>query len=197
VLSLLGEGGMGAVYKARDVELGRVVALKVIRPDLARNRAILDRFKQELILATQVTHRNVVRIYDLGEAEGIKFITMEYVEGENLAHVLHQRTKLSPKEAVALIEQVCRALEAAHSVGVIHRDLKPQNIMWEKGGRILVMDFGLAKTLEGERMTQTGAMVGTMEYMSPEQALAGNLDQRSDIFSQGKPRFALTAPWPA
>jgi eukaryotic-like serine/threonine-protein kinase len=185
VLSLLGEGGMGAVYKARDVELGRVVALKVIRPELARNRAILDRFKQELILATQVTHRNVVRIYDLGEAEGIKFITMEYVEGENLALVLHQRTKLPPKEAVALIEQVCRALEAAHNVGVIHRDLKPQNIMWEKGGRILVMDFGLAKTLEGDRMTQTGAMVGTMEYMSPEQALAHNLDQRSDIFSLG------------
>jgi tetratricopeptide (TPR) repeat protein/predicted Ser/Thr protein kinase len=186
VLSLLGEGGMGAVYKARDVELSRMVALKVIRPDLARNRAILDRFKQELILATQVTHRNVVRIYDLGEAEGIKFITMEYVEGEDLATILHKRVKLPPREAVALIEQVCRALEAAHNVGVIHRDLKPQNIMWETGsGRILVMDFGLAKTLEGERMTQTGAMVGTMEYMSPEQALAGNLDQRSDIFSLG------------
>src|SRR5271156_212896 len=185
VLSLLGEGGMGSVYKARDVELGRMVALKVIRPDLARNRAILDRFKQELILATQVTHRNVVRIYDLGEAEGIKFITMEYVEGEDLAAVLHQRTKLPPHEAVNIIEQVCRALEAAHSVGVIHRDLKPQNIMCEKGGRILVMDFGLAKTLEGERMTQTGAMVGTLEYMSPEQALAHNLDQRSDIFSLG------------
>jgi len=186
VLGLLGEGGMGAVYKARDVELSRMVALKVIRPDLARNRAILDRFKQELILATQVTHRNVVRIYDLGEAEGIKFITMEYVEGEDLATILHKRVKLAPREAVALIEQVCRALEAAHNVGVIHRDLKPQNIMWETGsGRILVMDFGLAKTLEGERMTQTGAMVGTMEYMSPEQALAGNLDQRSDIFSLG------------
>jgi serine/threonine protein kinase/tetratricopeptide (TPR) repeat protein len=185
VLSLLGEGGMGAVYKARDVELARTVALKVIRPDLARNRAILDRFKQELILATQVTHRNVVRIYDLGEAEGIKFITMEYVEGEDLAAVIHQRTKLPPQEAIAVIEQVCRALEAAHGVGVIHRDLKPQNIMCEKGGRILVMDFGLAKTLEGDRMTQTGAMVGTMEYMSPEQALAGNLDQRSDIFSLG------------
>ncbi len=99
-MSLLGEGGMGAVYKARDVELGRLVALKVIRPDLARNRAILDRFKQELILATQVTHRNVVRIYDLGEAEGIKFITMEYVEGEDLAAVLRQRTKLPPQEAV-------------------------------------------------------------------------------------------------
>jgi eukaryotic-like serine/threonine-protein kinase len=186
VLSLLGEGGMGAVYKAKDVELGRMVALKVIRPDLARNRAILDRFKQELILATQVTHRNVVRIYDLGEAEGIKFITMEFVEGEDLAAILHQRTKLPPREAVAIIEQVCRALEAAHNVGVIHRDLKPQNIMWETAsGRILVMDFGLAKTLEGDRMTQTGAMVGTMEYMSPEQALAGNLDQRSDIFSLG------------
>src|ERR1700733_1618266 len=185
ILSLLGEGGMGAVYKARDVELGRMVAVKVIRPDLARNRAILDRFKQELILATQVTHRNVVRIYDLGEAEGIKFITMEYVEGEDLAAILHKRVKLPPREAVALIEQVCRALEAAHNVGVIHRDLKPQNIMEDKNGRILVMDFGLAKTLEGERMTQTGAMVGTMEYMSPEQALAGNLDQRSDIFSLG------------
>ncbi len=186
VLSLLGEGGMGSVYKSRDVELGRMVALKVIRPDLARNRAILDRFKQELILATQVTHRNVVRIYDLGEAEGMKFITMEYVEGEDLAAIIQQRKKLSPREAVAVIEQVCRALEAAHNVGVIHRDLKPQNIMWETGsGRILVMDFGLAKTLEGNRMTQTGAMVGTMEYMSPEQALAGNLDQRSDIFSLG------------
>ena len=152
-----------------------MVALKVIRPDLARNRAILDRFKQELILATQVTDRNVVRIYDLGEAEGIKFITMEYVEGEDLAHILHQRTKLPPHEAVIVIEQVCRALAAAHNVGVIHRDLKPQNIMWETAsGRILVMDFGLAKTLEGDRMTQTGAMVGTMEYMSPEQALAAN-----------------------
>src|SRR5271154_6830158 len=186
VLGLLGEGGMGAVYKARDVELSRMVALKVIRPDLARNRAILDRFKQELILATQVTHRNVVRIYDLGEAEGIKFITMEYVDGEDLSAVIHQRTKLPPKESVEIVEQVCRALRAAHNVGVIHRDLKPQNIMREEGtGRILVMDFGLAKTLEGNRMTQTGAMVGTMEYMSPEQALAGHLDQRSDIFSLG------------
>src|ERR1700760_2189839 len=100
VLNLLGEGGMGAVYKARDVELNRMVALKVIRPDLARNRAILDRFKQELILATQVTHRNVVRIYDLGEAEGVKFITMEYVEGEDLAALIRQPKKLPPKEAV-------------------------------------------------------------------------------------------------
>src|ERR1700722_20174335 len=99
ILSLLGEGGMGAVYKAKDVELSRLVALKVIRPDLARNRAILDRFKQELILATQVTDRNVVCIYDLGEAEGMKFITMEFDEGEDVAHILHHRTKLPPQEA--------------------------------------------------------------------------------------------------
>jgi tetratricopeptide (TPR) repeat protein/predicted Ser/Thr protein kinase len=185
VLGLLGEGGMGAVYKARDVELGRMVALKVIRRELAGNRAILDRFKQELILATQVTHKSVVRIYDLGEADGTKFISMEFVEGEDLRTLIYQRTKLPPQEAVEIIEQVCRALEAAHSVGVIHRDLKPQNIMRDKSGRILVMDFGLARTLEGDGMTQTGALVGTMEYMSPEQALAQNLDQRSDVFSVG------------
>ena len=185
VLGLLGEGGMGAVYKARDVELGRMVALKVIRRELAGNRAILDRFKQELILATQVTHKNVVRIYDLGEADGTKFISMEFVEGEDLRTLIHRRTKLPPQEAVEIIEQVCRALEAAHGVGVIHRDLKPQNIMLDKSGRILVMDFGLARTLEGDGMTQTGALVGTMEYMSPEQALAQNLDQRSDVFSVG------------
>jgi eukaryotic-like serine/threonine-protein kinase len=185
ILGLLGEGGMGAVYRARDIELSRMVALKVIRRELSGNRAILDRFKQELILATQVTHKNVVRIYDLGEAEGLKFITMEYVEGDDLRTLIHQRSKLPPREAVVLIEQVCRALEAAHGVGVIHRDLKPQNIMLDKGGRILVMDFGLARTLEGDGMTQTGAMVGTMEYMSPEQALAQSLDQRSDLFSVG------------
>ena len=185
ILSLLGEGGMGAVYKARDVELGRLVALKIIRRELAGNRGILDRFKQELILATQVTHRNVVRIYDLGEAEGLKFITMEYVEGEDLRVVINQRHKLAPREAADIIEQVCRALQAAHAAGVIHRDLKPQNIMRDTNGRILVMDFGLARTLEGDGMTQTGALVGTMEYMSPEQALAQNLDQRSDLFSVG------------
>jgi tetratricopeptide (TPR) repeat protein/predicted Ser/Thr protein kinase len=185
ILSLLGEGGMGAVYKARDVELGRLIALKIIRRELAGNRGILDRFKQELILATQVTHRNVVRIYDLGEAEGLKFITMEFVEGEDLRALIQQRTKLAPREAAEIIDQVCRALEAAHSAGVIHRDLKPQNIMRDSNGRILVMDFGLAKTLEGDGMTQTGALVGTMEYMSPEQALAQSVDPRSDLFSVG------------
>src|SRR5437899_2704538 len=185
ILQILGEGGMGAVYKAMDRELSRPVALKVIRPDLAGNQAILDRFKQELLLAREVTHKNVIRIYDLGEAEGVKFITMEYVEGEDLRTLIHEKTKLAPEEAVEIMQQVCRALEAAHSVGIIHRDLKPQNIMRDKFGRILVMDFGLARTLEGDGMTQTGALVGTMDYMSPEQALGKELDQRSDLFALG------------
>ena len=185
ILNILGVGGMGAVYQALDIELNRTIALKVIRPDLAGNQAIIDRFKQELILATQVTHRNVVRIYDLGEADGMKFITMEFVEGQDLRSLIHERTKLAPDEAVEILRQVCMALEAAHAVGVIHRDLKPQNIMRDNNGRIVVMDFGLARTLGGDGMTQSGALVGTMEYMSPEQALAQELDQRSDIFSLG------------
>ncbi len=185
ILQLLGEGGMGAVYKAMDRELGRPVALKVIRPELAANPSILARFKQELLLAHQVTHKNVIRIYDLGDADGVKFITMEFVEGEDLRSLIKEKTKFSAEEAVEIIQQVCRALEAAHGVGVIHRDLKPQNVMRDKSGRILVMDFGLARTLDGDGMTQTGALVGTMEYMSPEQALAKDLDQRSDLFTVG------------
>ena len=185
ILKLLGEGGMGAVYKAMDRELNRAVALKVIRPELGSNPSILARFKQELLLARQVTHVNVIRIYDLGDAEGMKFITMEFVEGEDLRALIHEKKKFRPEEAVEIIKQACRALDAAHSVGVIHRDLKPQNIMCDASGRVLVMDFGLARTLGGDGMTQSGALVGTMEYMSPEQALAKDLDQRSDLFTIG------------
>lgn len=185
ILQMLGEGGMGAVYKARDRELDRFVALKLIRRELAANPAIVARFKQELLLSHQVTHKNVIRIYDLGDADGLKFISMEFVEGEDLRSLILEKTKFPPEEAVEIIQQVCHALEAAHSVGVIHRDLKPQNIMRDKAGRILVMDFGMARTVEGDGMTQSGALVGTMEYMSPEQAMAGNLDQRSDLFAVG------------
>ena len=185
ILDTLGEGGMGAVYKARDLELDRMVALKVIRPELAKHPSIIERFKKELLLSQRVTHRNVIRIYDLGEGDGVKFITMEFIEGEDLRSLIHERKKFPPEEAVHIMEQVCLALDAAHQVDVIHRDLKPQNVMRDKAGRILVMDFGLARTLQGDGMTQTGALVGTMEYMSPEQALAKELDQRSDIFSAG------------
>jgi len=185
IVQILGQGGMGAVYKATDVELNRTVALKVIRPELAREKAIVDRFKQELLLSHQVTHRNVIRIYDLNDSDGMKFITMEYVEGENLHSLIHEKKKFSTEEAVEIMRQVCLALQAAHAVGVIHRDLKPQNIMRDTSGRVVVMDFGLARTLEGDGMTQSGALMGTMEYMSPEQALGKHLDQRSDIFALG------------
>jgi tetratricopeptide (TPR) repeat protein/predicted Ser/Thr protein kinase len=193
ILALLGEGGMGAVYKAADRELDRVVALKLIRPELASNPEILARFKQELLLSHQVTHRNVIRIYDLGEAQGVKFIAMEFIEGRDLRSVLQERKKLPSDEAVDIARQVCLALEAAHGAGIIHRDLKPQNIMMDRSGRILVMDFGLARTLGGDGMTQTGAFLGTMEYMSPEQALGKDLDQRSDIFAFGLILYELLA----
>src|ERR1017187_9339420 len=122
ILQLLGEGGMGAVYKAADRELDRFVPLKVIRPELASNPSILARFKQELLLAHQVTHRNVIRIYDLGEAEGVKFITMEFIEGQDLRALIREKKRFTPEEAVDVIQQVCHALNAAHGVGVIHRD---------------------------------------------------------------------------
>jgi tetratricopeptide (TPR) repeat protein/predicted Ser/Thr protein kinase/TolB-like protein len=186
ILQILGEGGMGAVYRARDREVNRMVALKVIRPELTGNSAILDRFKQELVLSHQVTHKNVVRIYDMGDADGIKFITMEYIEGQDLRSLIAEQKVFQPEEAVEIMRQVCRALEAAHAVGVIHRDLKPQNIMRDKQGRVVVMDFGLARLLDSHGgMTQTGAIVGTMEYMSPEQGLGKPLDERSDLFAVG------------
>jgi serine/threonine protein kinase/tetratricopeptide (TPR) repeat protein len=185
ILKILGQGGMGAVYQARDQELDRIIALKVIRPELAGNPSILQRFKQELILARHVTHKNVVRIYDLGESDGTRFITMEFVEGDDLRTILRRHGKFSPSQAVETIQQICRALDAAHAEGVIHRDLKPQNVMRDQQGRVVVMDFGLARLLESPGMTQTGALVGTLEYMSPEQAMGETLDQRSDLFAVG------------
>src|ERR1700736_388794 len=185
VLQLLGQGGMGAVYKARDIELERLVALKLIRPDLASHPEILRRFKQELILAREVTHRNVIRIFDLGQAQGIKFITMEYVEGRDLRGLLHEKGKMAPEEAVPIILQMAAALEAAHHAGVVHRDLKPQNAMSDKDGRVYVMDFGIARSLEHQGMTQTAALMGTPEYMSPEQAKGEKVDARSDLFALG------------
>jgi eukaryotic-like serine/threonine-protein kinase len=185
ILQLLGEGGMGSVYKARDTEVDRLVAIKVIRPELANSPQSLQRFKQELVVARQITHKNVVRIYDLGEADGVKFITMEYVEGEDLKSILRLAGKFAPSEAVGVMQQICRALDACHSEGVIHRDLKPSNVMRDKTGRVLVMDFGLALSADAVGMTQTGALLGTLEYMSPEQAKGHELGPPSDIYAAG------------
>ncbi len=185
VLQVLGQGGMGAVYKVYDRELERFVALKTIRPELDGNTEMLARFKQELILARQVAHRNIVRLYDIAESNGVKFITMEYIEGEDFRSILRRDGKLSPSESINVIRQICFALQAAHAEGVIHRDLKPQNIMRDKQGRLVVMDFGLARALESDGMTQTGALLGTMEYMSPEQSRGEQVDCTSDIYAAG------------
>jgi eukaryotic-like serine/threonine-protein kinase len=185
IIQLLGQGGMGAVYKGRDTELDRLIALKLIRPELASHPEILRRFKQELILAREVTHRNVIRIFDLGQAQGIKFITMEYVEGRDLRSLIQEKQKLSLDETIPIVLQICAALEAAHNAGVVHRDLKPQNVMIDKDDRVYVMDFGIARSLETPGMTQTGALMGTPEYMSPEQAKGEKVDARSDLFALG------------
>ena len=184
ILQLLGEGGMGTVYKARDREVDRIVALKIIRPDLAGQAKILERFKQELVLARQVTHKNVIRIFDLGSAGPLKFITMEFVEGRDLSHLMHER-RFCVEESIQIIRQVCRALDAAHAESVVHRDLKPQNIMVNERGKVSVMDFGLAFSTEINNLTQTGALLGTPAYMSPEQAQGKPLDARSDLYALG------------
>lgn len=185
IVTLLGKGGMGAVYKAQDLELERVVALKVIRRELSDNPEILQRFKQELILARQITDRNIIRIFDLGESDRTRFISMEYVEGQTLNEILRERGKLEIGEAVEIMEQVAAGLAAAHREGIIHRDLKPDNIMRDLHGRVVIMDFGLARTLAGDGMTRTGTMLGTLEYMSPEQAHGRELKPSSDVFTAG------------
>jgi serine/threonine protein kinase/tetratricopeptide (TPR) repeat protein len=185
VIDILGVGGMGSVYKAFDRRLARVVALKTILPELAASPVMMKRFKQEVLLAQKITHKNVVRIFDIGEDQGTAFITMDFIEGESLKDAIQKRGKFPANEAVAIIREVARALEAAHSEGVVHRDLKPQNIMIEKSGRIVVMDFGIARSAESGGATQTGALLGTPDYMSPEQARMEEVDARSDIFSLG------------
>src|SRR5437867_6882264 len=184
-IQILGVGGMGAVYKAFDRQLTRVVALKTILPELSSTPLALRRLKQEVLLAQQVVHKNVVRIFDIGEDGATKFITMDFIEGTDLKNVIVQRGKLPAQEAVAIIRQVCQGLETAHAAGVVHRDLKPQNIMVQKDGHALVMDFGIAHSGQSKGVTQTGAFVGTPEYMSPEQARTEEVDARSDIFSLG------------
>src|SRR5262245_56847107 len=185
IVNLLGVGGMGAVYKAFDRQLTRLVALKTILPEMAGTPTALKRFKQEVLLAQSIVHKNVVRIFDIGEDGGTKFITMDFIVGADLKSLITQKGKLPPAEAAGIIRQVCQGLEAAHAAGVVHRDLKPQNIMIEKDGHIVVMDFGIARSGETRGATQTGAFLGTPEYMSPEQAQTENVDARSDIFSIG------------
>ncbi len=185
--SLIGEGGMGTVYKARDNDLDRIVALKLVRTDLTSEPEVMQRFMQELQLASKISHKNVLRIHDLGDVAGKKFISMAYVEGEDLHHVLKKEGRLPVDRAVRITRQLCGGLEAAHTEGVVHRDLKPHNILIDKSGNAYISDFGLAKSLEAgaAHMTRTGQFLGTPRYMSPEQAEGKPVDDRSDLYSLG------------
>src|SRR6266850_7945225 len=185
IIETLGIGGMGVVYKVFDLELTRTVALSTILPELAATPAALQRFKQEVLLAQKVIHKNVVRIFDIGDHGGTKFITLDFIDGVDLKNLILQRGKLPPQEAAAIIRQASEGLEAAHAAGVVHRDLKPQNIMVQKDGQVLVTDFGIARSNQSRGVTQTGAFLGTPEYMSPEQAQGEEVGAHSDIFSMG------------
>jgi eukaryotic-like serine/threonine-protein kinase len=189
IIRLLGRGGMGAVYHAWDDELGVAVALKAILPTADDEHAAEEmtrRFKRELLLARQITHRNVVRIHDIGEFDGIKFISMPYVKGQDLATILRNGPLPTPM-ALALTRQIVEGLAAAHEAGVVHRDLKPANIMIEEGEHALLMDFGIARSVSAgtSRGTITGTIIGTIEYMSPEQARGEAADECSDIYAVG------------
>jgi serine/threonine protein kinase/tetratricopeptide (TPR) repeat protein len=186
ILELLGEGGMGRVYKAWDRDLEKVIALKTIRGEQARNPEILKRFKQELLLARKITHKNVIRIHDMGEAGGVRFFTMEYIPGDSLKARIEKLGKIPVPQAVQMAKQILGALEEAHEQGVVHRDLKPQNIMIDQDGVLHIMDFGIARSaMDTSGMTATGMIIGTPDYMSPEQARGEKAGEQSDLFSFG------------
>jgi tetratricopeptide (TPR) repeat protein len=190
IIKQLGAGGMGIVYHAWDEELGVAVALKVIRPEVMgaddAGREVERRFKRELVLARQVTHKHVVRIHDLGEIEGIKYLTMPFVEGEDLAALLKRQGKIPVQRVLQIARQVADGLAAAHEVGVVHRDLKPENVMIDTDGNAQIMDFGIARSVSGTgTATALGAVIGTLEYMAPEQAQGQHLDHRADIYAFG------------
>ena len=189
VKEVLGMGGMGVVYRAFDRELQEPVAIKTLRPEaMSGDPVALERFKQEIRLARKIAHRNVVRTYDLGQVNGMYYLTMEYVEGTSLKQLISSRGKLPVPVTLTIGKQLCRALEVAHAEGVIHRDIKPQNMVVEPSGFLKVMDFGIARLAnppQGKGLTEAGMSIGTPDYMSPEQLSGGELDLRSDLYSAG------------
>jgi predicted Ser/Thr protein kinase len=182
---LLGAGGMAEVFEGHDRLLARRVAIKVLLSQFARDPSFLARFKREAQSAASLTHPNIVAVYDTGVQAGTNFIVMEYVEGRTLRDVVRQEGPLLPERAAEITADVAAALAAAHSRGIIHRDIKPANIMITTDGQVKVMDFGIARAVTSESITQTAAVVGTAQYISPEQAQATGVDARSDLYSLG------------
>jgi serine/threonine protein kinase len=185
ILGPLGRGGMGMVYKARDRRLDEIVAIKVLRPDFAQDPSMAERFRSEIKLARKVRHRNVCAIHDYGEDQGVLYISMEYIEGVDLKQVLRKSGALPPERGYEMAMQIADGLQAVHDAGIVHRDLKSPNIMRDAAGITRLMDFGVAKRVGEGAATATGNIVGTPEYMSPEQAQGHKVDSRSDIYALG------------
>jgi TolB-like protein/Tfp pilus assembly protein PilF/tRNA A-37 threonylcarbamoyl transferase component Bud32 len=185
IIEELGAGGMGRVYRAEDTKVKEQVALKLLRPEISADRKTIDRFRNELKVARRIRHKNVTGMFDLGEEGGIHYITMEYVSGEDLRSLIRRVGQLPIPKSVAIAGQICEGLSEAHRLGTVHRDLKPSNVMIDRDGNVRIMDFGIARSVGLAGVTEAGIMIGTPEYMSPEQAEAGDVDQRSDIYSLG------------
>ncbi len=185
IIEELGRGGMGKVYKALDTELNEKIALKLLRPEVSADGEAIERFRNELKTARQISHKNICRMYHLTKEEGTYYITMEYVPGEDLKRLIRKIGQMSVGRTISIAKQVSEGLAEAHNLGIIHRDLKPQNIMVDEGGNVRIMDFGIARSLLTKGVTGAGVMIGTPEYMSPEQVEGKPVDQRSDIYSLG------------
>jgi tetratricopeptide (TPR) repeat protein/TolB-like protein len=185
IVGQLGLGGMGVVYRALDQELDQEVAVKVLRAELGADPEWVERFRRELVLAREVTHKNVVRIHDIGESEGVRFLTMRLVEGQSLLDVLTREGKLPAERAVRIFRQVAEALQQAHEAGIVHRDLKPANVLLSPDDTAYLTDFGVARSLDRDGHTRAGVVPGTLDYLSPEQVAGDPADARSDIYALG------------
>jgi hypothetical protein len=193
IIEPLGQGGMGKVFKAYDRQISEVVAVKLIKPEISMAEGAIVRFKNELKIARKITHRNVCRMHDIGAEGMLHYITMEYVAGEDLKRFIRRAGMLSPGRALHIARQVCEGLAEAHHLGIVHRDLKPQNIMIDSEGNAKIMDFGIARFAALDRMTGSGVMIGTPEYMSPEQADLKDVDARADIYALGIVLYEMLA----
>jgi Tol biopolymer transport system component/predicted Ser/Thr protein kinase len=185
VIEELGKGGMGRVYKVFDKEISAKIALKLLKPEIAPDKTTLERFRNELKLARDISHKNICRMYDLGREAGLYYLTMEYVPGEDLKNMIRMSHQLGVGTAIIIAEQICDGMAEAHRQGIVHRDLKPSNIMIDREGNVRIMDFGIARSIEAKGMTGAGTVIGTPEYMSPEQVEGKEVDLRSDIYSLG------------